>query len=208
MAYSLVAKSMAWPNFAKNLNFMKKYQVYCISEAGSERYERSKKRITDLGLEFVHVPAVRPSTLVDYDRTIRRRYWGCDMNLGEVGCFLAHRSAWKMISEKESNPVLVVEDDVGFSADAAHVFVAAAKRYDSKRDFIRFYSDWVRPCYRKVSITPEVILGIPLSPGNCSVAYMIGPEVAQQLCSHSKVFHCPSDDFLGQSWVHGVREIH
>jgi GR25 family glycosyltransferase involved in LPS biosynthesis len=103
---------------------------------------------------------------------------------------------------------LIVEDDVGFLSDAGEVFSTVAKRYDSKRDFIRFYSDWVRSCYRKVSINNQTTLGIPFSPGNCSVAYMIGPEVAQQLCSHSKVFHCPSDDFLGQSWIHGIREIH
>jgi len=184
-------------------------KVYFISEKDSPRYHRCLQRIKDIGLEPVHIPAIRPTHFGEESRgSMRSKYWGSPLTLGEVGCFLAHRSAWLQITKVESGPVLLVEDDVGFSADAAHVFVAAAKRYDSKRDFIRFYSDWVRPCYRKVSITPEVILGIPLSPGNCSVAYMIGPEVAQQLCSHSKVFHCPSDDFLGQSWIHGIREIH
>ena len=184
-------------------------KVYFISEKDSPRYHRCLQRIKDIGLEPVHIPAIRPLAFGEETRgSMRSKYWGSPLTLGEVGCFLAHRSAWLQIAKLETGPVLIVEDDVGFLSDAGEVFSAVAKRYDSKRDFIRFYSDWVRSCYRKVSINNQTTLGIPFSPGNCSVAYMIGPEVAQQLCSHSKVFHCPSDDFLGQSWIHGIREIH
>ena len=184
-------------------------KVYFISEKDSPRYHRCLQRIKDIGLEPVHIPAIRPTHFGEESRgSMRSKYWGSPLTLGEVGCFSAHRSAWSQIAKLETGPVLIVEDDVGFLSDAGEVFSAVAKRYDSKRDFIRFYSDWVRSCYRKVSINNQTTLGIPFSPGNCSVAYMIGPEVAQQLCSHSKVFHCPSDDFLGQSWIHGIREIH
>lgn len=184
-------------------------KVYFISETGSARYHRCLQRIKDIGLEPVHIPAIRPTHFGEETRgSLRSKYWGSPLTLGEVGCFLAHRSAWLQIAKNESGPVLLVEDDVGFVADAAEVFLAVANRYDSKRDFIRFYSDWIRPCYRKVSINSKTSIGIPSSPGNCSVAYMIGPEAAQRLCNYSKVFHCPSDDFLGQSWIHGVREIH
>jgi GR25 family glycosyltransferase involved in LPS biosynthesis len=186
-----------------------KLKVYFISEKDSPRYHRCLQRIKDIGLEPVHVPAIRPTHFGDESRgSMRSKYWGSPLTLGEVGCFLAHRSAWLQIAKTETEPVLIVEDDVGFLPHAAAVILAAAKRYDYKRDFIRFYSDWIRQCYRKVSINDKTTMGIPFSPGNCCVAYMIGPEVAQQLCSHSKVFHCPSDDFLGQSWIHGVREIH
>ena len=184
-------------------------RVYFISEKDSPRYHRCLQRIKDIGLEPVHIPAIRPTDFGEETRGSQRsKYWGSPLTLGEVGCFLAHRSAWSQIAKNEHGPVLVVEDDVGFLADAAGVFSAAAKLYDYKRDFIRFYSDWIRPCYRKVSITTKTSIGIPISPGNCSVAYMIGPEVAEKLYRNSRVFHCPSDDFLGQSWIHGVREIH
>jgi GR25 family glycosyltransferase involved in LPS biosynthesis len=184
-------------------------KVYFISEKDSPRYHRCLQRIKDIGLEPVHIPAIRPLTFGEETRgSMRSKYWGSPLTLGEVGCFLAHRSAWLQIAKVESGPVLIVEDDVGFLPDAAEIFLAVAKRYNSKRDFIRFYSDWVRSCYRKVSINNQTTIGIPFSPGNCSVAYMLGPEVAERLCVHSKTFHCPSDDFLGQSWVHGVREIH
>ena len=186
-----------------------KFKVYFISEKDSPRYHRCLQRIKDIGLEPVHIPAIRPQTFGEETHgSMRSKYWGSPLTLGEVGCFLAHRSAWLQVAKTETAPVLLVEDDVGFSAEAACVFLAVAKHYDSKHDFIRFYSDWVRPCYRKVVIHNQTSIGIPSSPGNCSVAYMIGPEVAQKLYNHSKIFNCPSDDFLGQSWVHGVREIH
>lgn len=186
-----------------------KLKVYFISETGSARYHRCLQRIKDIGLEPVHIPAIRPTHFGEETRgSLRSKYWGSPLTLGEVGCFLAHRSAWLQIAKNESGPVLLVEDDVGFVVDAAEVFLAAVKRYDSKRDFIRFYSDWIRPYYRKVSLNSKTTLGIPLSPGNCSVAYMLGPEVAEKLYNHSKILHCPSDDFLGQSWIHGVRELH
>lgn len=184
-------------------------KVYFISEKDSPRYHRCLQRIKDIGLVPVHIPAIRPTDFGDESRgSMRSKYWGSPLTLGEVGCFLAHRSAWLQVAKNESGPVLLVEDDVGFLPHAPEVFLAAAKHYDYKRDFIRFYSDWVRRCYRKVSINNHTSLGIPFSPGNCSVAYMIGPEVAEKLYNHSKVFHCPSDDFLGQSWIHGAREIH
>jgi GR25 family glycosyltransferase involved in LPS biosynthesis len=187
----------------------KNLKVYFISEKDSPRYHRCLQRIKDIGLEPVHISAIRPIAFGEETYgSMRSKYWGSPLTLGEVGCFLAHRSAWLQIAKNESGAVLIVEDDVGFLTNAAEVLLAVANRYDSKRDFIRFYSDWIRPCYRKVSINSKTSIGIPSSPGNCCVAYMIGPEVAQQLCSHSKVFHCPSDDFLGQSWIHGVREIH
>jgi glycosyl transferase family 25 len=184
-------------------------RVYFISEKDSSRYHRCLQRIKDIGLEPVHVPAIRPTHYgEEIQGSMRTKYWGSPLTLGEVGCFLAHRSAWLQITKNESGPVLVVEDDIGFLPEASDIFLAVAKRYDSKRDFIRFYSDWIRPCYRKISIKDKTTVGIPSSPGNCSIAYMIGPEVAEKLYGHSKVFHCPSDDFLGQSWVHGIRELH
>lgn len=184
-------------------------RVYFISELGSPRYQRCLERIRELGLESVHVPAVRPAAIGDECKgSLRARHWGSPLTLGEVGCFLAHRSAWKRIAETEQGPVLVVEDDVGFLPGAREVFLAAAARYDNRRDWIRFYSDWVRRCFREVRVTDFASVGVPVSPGNCCVAYMIGPEVAQRFYAGSQVFHCPSDDFLGQSWTHGTRELH
>lgn len=184
-------------------------RVYFISEFASARYSRCLARIKELGFEPVHVPGVRPKAFGDECKgSLRTRHWGSPLTLGEVGCFLAHRSAWKRIAEAEHGPVLVVEDDVGFHPGAREVFLAAASRYDSRRDWIRFYSDWVRRCFRDVRLTASTSLGVPLSPGNCSVAYMVGPEVARRLYDHSATFHCPSDDFMGQSWTHGTRELH
>ena len=184
-------------------------RVYFISELGSPRYLRCLGRINELGCEAVHVPAVRPIRFGDESKgSLRARHWGSPLTLGEVGCFLAHRSAWKRIMETEDDPVLVVEDDVGFLPGAKDVFEAAAARYDDKRDWIRFYSDWIRRCYRSVPLRDSATLGVPASPGNCCVAYMIGPEVARRLYQQSETLHCPSDDFMGQSWTHGTRELH
>ena len=184
-------------------------RVYFISELGSPRYLRCLERIKAAGLEPVLTPAVRSTAIgEECEGSLRERHWGSPLTLGEVGCFLAHRSAWKRIAEAENGPVLVVEDDVGFHPGAREVFLAAAARYDSQRDWIRFYSDWVRRCYREVRLTESVWLGVPASPGNCCVAYMIGPEVARRLYQRSETLHCPSDDFMGQSWTHGTRELH
>lgn len=184
-------------------------RVYFISEFGSARYPRCLERIRQLDFEPVHVPWIRPTAFGDECKSsLRTRHWGSPLTLGEVGCFLAHRSAWKRIAEIEAGPVLVVEDDVGFLSGAREAFLVAAERYDHRRDWIRFYSDWVRPCFRQVSLSGSASLGIPVSPGNCCVAYMIGPEVARRFYDNSPVLHCPSDDYMGQSWTHGTRELH
>lgn len=207
MVNPLVAETLAWAYSAKNINFMKKYKVYCITEKGSERYERAKKRINDLGLEFVHVPAVRATTMVDYDGTIRRRYWGCDLSLGEVGCFLAHRSAWQMILDNETDPVLVVEDDVGFKPGAA---LAITGVIDSMRtdDIVSLYSDWSRTCVRSHPVNENYRIGIPLSSGNTSVAYTMGPIVAKRLLEGARVITHPVDGYVVRGWLHGVRVLH
>jgi glycosyl transferase family 25 len=198
---------LGWPHSAKNLIFMIKYKVYCISEKGSERYERAKKRINDLGLEFIHVPAVRATTMVDYDGTIRRRYWGCDLSLGEIGCFLAHRSAWQMILDNESSPVLVVEDDVGFKSGAydAITGVINSMRVD---DIVSLYSDWSRTCVRSHPVNENYRIGIPLSSGNTLVAYTIGPIAVKRLLDGARVISHPVDGYVARGWLHGARVLH
>jgi GR25 family glycosyltransferase involved in LPS biosynthesis len=183
------------------------FRIYCISESGSARFERAKARIESLGAEFVHVPAIRPTVMSPaYEGAEMRRSWGCDMKLAELGCFLAHRSAWQSIVAQERGPVVVVEDDIGFKPEAAAAIRSVVAKMP-RADFVSLYSDWQRHLLRSIEVGGGVRIGIPSSTGNTTVAYAIGPEGARALLKGSETITRPVDGYLVRGWVHGVRGL-
>lgn len=183
--------------------------AYLVSNSRGTRHLRAVRRLGELGLPIVHIPAVflDDDRHNSYDHSGRLRRRGLGMTKGEIGCFLAHRNAWKIISEQEENLVaLVVEDDVGFHPGVAGVIADAAANLGSG-DFIRVYSDWERRTLRSITLEGGYRMGIPCSPGNTTVAYMIRSPAARRLLSGSVRFNRPVDDYLGHAWLHGCREV-
>ena len=70
------------------------------------------------------------------------------------------------------------------------------------------YSDWPRTCVRQSNVADNYKIGIPLSSGNTTVAYAVGPAGAGFLLEGSRVIKCPVDGYLVRGWLHGVRGLH
>jgi len=183
--------------------------VYLVSEKNGLRYTRAMQRIMELGFKTIHIPAVFVTSTShnSYDSKGRIARRGNDLKAGEIGCFLAHKKAWEHIANQDNESVaLIVEDDICFKESALSAFLAAAKLL-KPCEFIRAYSDYQRRILKVIDLGNGVQMGVPIGPGNTTVAYMLRAAGARQLMQNSLTFNRPVDDYLGHAWLHGLREL-
>lgn len=183
--------------------------VYLVSDEKGSRYTRAMQRIIGLGFKVIHIPAVFVTSSCHrcYDSKGRVFRRGHDLKPGEIGCFLAHKKAWEHIANQDNESVaLVVEDDVDFKKKAQSVLLEAAKLL-KPCEFIRAYSDYDRRLLKVRDLGNGIQMGVPTAPGNTTVAYMLRAAGAQKLIKNSLTFNRPVDDYLGHTWLHGLREL-
>jgi GR25 family glycosyltransferase involved in LPS biosynthesis len=79
--------------------------IIMISVLGSRRHRLLEDHLSELGVGAQVVPAIflngdleRAS---DYDLRMRMKILGYGLTNGEVGCFLAHRSAWEKVAASD-----------------------------------------------------------------------------------------------------------
>jgi glycosyl transferase family 25 len=122
---------------------------------------------------------------------------------GEVGCFLAHRAAWRRVTEGPDELVLVLEDDAVLAAGDLEAIraVAARRELDAMITLLFTVS---RPTFRRWREVGGVSIVHPADTIHSTVAYMVGKEGAAHLLAHSENFFSPVDDYLNMGYLHGV----
>lgn len=153
-----------------------------------------------LGLRYSLIDGVRvdPGRLaeVGYSESMRLTRYGYGMSLGEVGCFLAHRDAWRAV-QAQGEKCLVLEDDVLISALstallaklelAPYPMVRLAGVFEKRHKFISGTS------YAKYWGDPSG-----------AAAYVLGPREATELIRRSARFYMAVDDFMEARHLHGI----
>ncbi len=98
--------------------------IFVINLAHSkERRVHMREMLGDIGLQYEFVDAIDGNEITTeelnrvYNRQITLRYWGRGMSLGEIGCYMSHVKAARIICERSLSEALVLEDDVYISPD-------------------------------------------------------------------------------------------
>lgn len=129
----------------------------------------------------------------DRDRLLR---YGYGLSSGEIGCFLAHREAWKAVCSQNAK-CLILEDDAVFPdlsrtllerlLDAPYPLVRLAGIFEKRHKFI------VGTNYAKYWGDPSG-----------AAAYVLGPTEAKKLLKKSVRFFMAVDDFMEAKHLHGL----
>ncbi len=107
-----------------------------------------QSRADDLGISVIRVDACDGNQLTEADlKTYRSRVrlepW---MSAGEIGCFLSHRKAWRLVTETGDQWAFVAEDDL-YLADDCSTFFSREDWIPGNADLIKADTNF-RTCHR------------------------------------------------------------
>jgi len=155
-------------------------------------------------------PKLSPSVFIDshpedvpgYDGRRRLNELGYHLTKGEIGCFLAHRDAWKKVVTS-GVPCLILEDDARLDAALVPLLGPAAQAITGSTIMVRLFSMKTgrHKCWKKLSA--EFSLVRPLTAASSAVAYLISPAGAADLIEHSSRFWLAVDEFMDDEADHG-----
>lgn len=152
----------------------------------------------ELTYEFVDGVLIDSSRLKDtgYNERSRLLCYGYGLTCGEVGCFLAHREAWKKVITQEYK-CLILEDDarvlrldqslIKILENSPYPLVRIAGIFEKRHKFIgssSFAKYWGDP--------------------SGAAAYVLGPKEAKRLLEKSRRFYMAVDDFMEARHLHGI----
>lgn len=179
----------------------KRMKIYVISlpEATCRR-ALIAQQMAALGLAYSWIDGVKPD-FARLDKTgfhhgERLRRYGYPMAQGEIGCFLAHQSAWRLV-QKQTEKCLILEDDAVLSGLSPTLLDALQ---GSPYPMVRLAG----LVHKKYKLIAGTVLSKYWGDPAGSAAYVLGPQEATRLLEKSKSFFMAVDDFLEARHLHGV----
>lgn len=142
-----------------------------------------------------------------YDHSKRLRELGYGLTKGEIGCFLAHQTAWEQVV-RLGQISLILEDDARLDSRLISLLRPTADSIAEQAMLVRFYSV-KHPRHKTWRTLPggfEIVR--PLSSGGSTVAYLITPECARQLLAGSRRFWLAVDEYMDDEASHGTVILH
>ena len=166
-----------------------------------QRQPQVEKLRRDLTMPVHVVDAVDGSNLtqeqidVVYGRKLHRPRYPFDLRVGEVGCFLSHRDAWREIVRRDLDAGLIVEDDVEVDVGLLQQILDLHAGVFDPSDYLRLP--------RKSNEKGEAIAGAgnitifePVVPGVGMQMQLVGRDAAAALLAETERFDRPVDTTL------------
>jgi len=189
---------------------MSRCKTLLITEPGSRRHSLLATHLREKGFSAEVSPAVflrsEESLPTDYDRAARNRQLGYDLTRGEIGCFLAHRDAWRQVSD---GPCMILEDDARLSPVLSPM--ALQELADVIADtnlIIRLFSQRKPPARIWRKLPSGLSVNRPAKAGYSAVAYILSPRSAAALTAGAHTFWQTTDDYLDDEAAHGCPVMH
>jgi len=186
-------------------------RILIITERDSPRAAAAAARFDGLKADWQVSPAIfvtgsQPWS-PHYDDKRRMRITGYPMTRGEVGCFLAHREAWRRVAEGADERVLILEDDAVISASDLPAITAIAESEGSGAAVVLLFSI-THLNFRRWRQVGNVSLVKPNHTTYSAVAYMISQQTAKRLLAASESFFFTVDEFFNMEYLHGLPLLH
>ncbi len=171
------------------------------------RQENVRAQMAQAGETFEFVEGVDGATLGDYPPSYapRRRqlFFGQDMTMGEIGCFLAHRKVYQEIVRQDLDYGLILEDDISFEPDAINIARGLAGsgidfdlvRFCSSEKIMRSKKRWKVAAIGKNHHLSRLIE----VPGGAH-AYLVSRAAAHRLVQLTERIWVPIDALLAFAW--------
>jgi glycosyl transferase, family 25 len=182
--------------------------ILAICNINSPKGKIANQRLVDLGTSFEIIPAVFPSEphpwSVHYDEKRRIQLNGYPLVKGEVGCFLAHREAWKAAVAGPHETVLILEDDFKITPEDLPKIASIAEIKEAKNLITLLHITNHELSFRRWINHRDIHLVIPEHKAYSALAYFVSKQSAAQLLKHSESIFCPVDEFTNMESLHGV----
>ena len=173
------------------------------------RLERVGSRLGRLGLRWERLPAVHGrrltpahESLVDRDAQAAR---GLRVSPGEIGCWMSHRMAQRMIADGSDEMALVLEDDIRIDARLPEVLERIERGAAGSVDVIRLHRFKRRRKYVPIrDIGGGSTIGLVRPTDSGAQAYVISRVAARTLIDCVPRMVHIADHTLYQHWTHGL----
>ncbi|MRX33234.1 glycosyltransferase family 25 protein [Aminobacter sp. MDW-2] len=168
-------------------------------DAATDRLQWMSDSFASLGLDFERIAAIDKNNLRDEDTS---HVVGTGWTGGEVGCFLSHIEAWKIIASGTDEFGCIFEDDVHLAPDATR-YLKDSNWIPQGLDLIKLETTLnpVRTGRDVVRLGSHKLVSLK-SFHNGSAGYVISKKLAAKLVSSVKIDR-PVDNFLfdqGSYW--------
>jgi glycosyl transferase family 25 len=96
------------------------------------------KQLTKLGISYQRIAAMKGIDLSTseiekvYSKKLNQQHFRYNLSLGEIGCYMSHRSIWQMMIEQNIEFAIILEDDLVINANFQKLFpqINSLKNYD------------------------------------------------------------------------------
>ena len=173
------------------------------------RRARIERRMAELGLRWERLPAVHGSrldpsheALVDRSAQAAR---GLGFSPGEIGCWLSHRMAQRMVAEGPDDLALILEDDLRIHDDLPEVLDRLERRAAGPFDVIRLHRYKLSRRFVAVrDLGAGRTIGLVRPADSGTQAYVMSREAARTLVERVPRMVHLADHTLYQHWTHGL----
>ena len=190
-------------------------RVFVINRAkDADRRADMSKRLEALGLAHQFFEAVDGHNMdayaaPEYDGVTRRRYFGRDLSVGEIGCMLSHRAVYKKIVDEQIPLTLILEDDTHFKpefSDILQEIVATAGQWDMVR-FLDRKKIFKGPHRLLHKLSGDYALARVRGVPGGAYAYLLTQNAAETLLSKTQKNSVQIDIIHGRHWETGLNTI-
>ena len=190
---------------------MRECIIFAISTPGSRRHRLLEGHLSELGVDAQVVPAIflnsDPERASGYDLRVRMKTLGYGLTKGEVGCFLAHRSAWEKVAAGD-RPCLVLEDDARLDSRLVRNLGELSGAIAGTKVILRLFSQRHprSKLWRRLPSGLDIVR--PLTAGHSAVAYLLDPAAAAALLQSSTRFWQTVDNHMDSEPDHACVVMH
>lgn len=191
---------------------MSECKILLITVPGGRRDALITAHLQEKGFSAEVSPAVflrgEDGLPADYDQASRIRQLGYDLTRGEIGCFLAHRDAWRRAAEAKA-PCLILEDDARLHPALSPAALRELAEVIAETDLvIRLFSQRHPPSRTWRRLKSGLSIVRPAKAGYSAVAYVLSPAAAAALTAGAASFWQTTDDYLDDEAAHGCTVMH
>lgn len=174
------------------------------------RLARIAAQLEALGLPWTRVPAVHGARLSPEERArlvdvpgYGRRH-GMTPNAGEIGCYLSHLEAARLLLASDATQALVLEDDVGLTPDLPAILDALAA-VPTRWDMVKLSAVHRGTPQPVAGLGPRHQLTVMLSQCTGSSAYVMNRHAAQVYLDRLLPIRLPYDHAYDRAWALGIQ---
>lgn len=165
-------------------------------DSSTDRLASANERLAQAGLTATRFSAVYGKALsteeiaVHYDEQANKARFRRPLSLGEIGCYLSHRTLWQRMVDNQIENAVIIEDDICVDPQLANILVKIPQL--KNWDMIKLATRRGCAGEDKLDIGDGYSLVNYRTVPNCTTGYAVSLEGAKKLLGRKKIFR-PAD---------------